>query len=734
MKRLLFRFLKPLIYLLSAFGKKRSLAFRVTTTFFFVFIVTTIAFYNDISDEYKILTEQRTNRLVQLLTQIQSLETQQTPDKKKGSRQPATTESERKKIIEALLQKAHESRDIDFYVLQKDGEIIDAVNTGPLTEGQRKTLNRLNEVQVFDNLTVATAPAGEIIVSAGYNRNWLEFRKRAFLTVLKASIIEIILVVALVGGLIFYFARDIRKLVQRLEMGMTQYLDVEPVSHESDRIFKTLKNFEDRFTQMESSEKHFKNQLFSAITHELNSKKVPPYDFACTMARVDLNSYSELNRVMDPAQFRKVIDHLFVECMGMVTRYGGFMSEYLGDEIIFYFKDDQWPRSYLVAVGCITQMHKIARSITEQYKTILPFELKFKSALSHGKLTVSKGARELEISGFPFIESVRILKEVKTRDDFIIVVSGDVARMLEIFVPSKSYAKVDLKGIGETEIFQLQLDDNLTTALESGIYEGLDRFRDSDSLVTILQWMHDKLSNDPDFISQKLRPILPTLFSIVGKPFPEPKVELEARRVLEKLVKIDPTDAATSSFLSLAGRLVAPDIVTSQLSSLLITLSNSSSVRIKANAVEAMGRLGLTQDIKAPEATEHNRVVANYMIATGTREFSRDLTHKLSAMLKGRQEAGRASALYAIGEIVQFHLRRNPVHFRSSEIFQSFMKTALNSLYDESEMVRRQALKMAAKVDDPAVTTEIEKYRRIMTEKAAQDRLAEMAMHYDPAA
>lgn len=720
MKKVLFRVIRYFLTPLTRSGKKRSLVFRVTTTFFFLFVTVTSLFWlRDIGEEYGRITKRRTNRLAQVLSQIQKV---------------GTDEAGSKELVDALLLKARASHDIDFYVVQKNGAIINSNNSGDLSEVQLGILNRPDEIQVFDNIVVATVSTGEVNVSAGFNRNWSEFQKRAFFSALKDSIFEILFIVALVGGIIAYFARDIMTLVKRLEMGMTEYLDFQPVSRESDRILKTLRNFEDRFTQMESSEKHFKNQLFSAITHELNSKKVPPYDFACTMARVDLNGYSELNRVMDPTQFRKIIDHLFVECMAMVTRYGGFMSEYLGDEIIFYFKDDQWPRSYLVAVGCITQMNKIARTITEQYRTILPFELKFKSALSHGKLTVSKGARELEISGFPFIESVRILKEVKERDNFVIVTSAEVAQKLETYVPSKSYAKVDLKGIGEAEIFQLQLDDNLTSSLESGIYEGLDRFRDAESIITVLQWIQGKLEHDPDFFSQKMRPILPTLFSIVGRPFPEPKVEAEARRVLEKLLKIDPADAVTSSFLSLVGRLVSPDTVSTQLSTVLIALSKSSSVRIRANAVDVMGRLGLTQDIEAPKDSEHNRVIANYMIATGTREFSRDVTYKLGGMLKSRQENVRASALYAIGEIVQFHLRRNPVHFRSSEIFQTFMKTALVCLYDENEMVRRQALKMAAKVDDTCVTIEIEKYRKEMTEKSARDRLAEMAMHYDPAA
>ncbi len=741
MKKYTLQFIAQLLARISSSRKKRSIVFLVTATLFFSLAGLSSIFYlRDIESEYNILTQQRTNRLVQLLSQIQSLDTTiHLAAKAKNSRVPASDLETNNKVADALLQRAHESKDIDFYVVQKNGEVIQSVNTGPLTEGQRQTLNHLNEVQIFETLTVATTQAGDVVVSAGFNRNWPEFRKRALFSVLEGAVVELAFIVALVAGLLIFFARDIMRLVKRLELGVNQYVDVKPVSRESDRIIKTLRNLEDRVVQMESSQQHFKNQLFSAITHELNSKKTPPYDFACTMARVDLNGFSELNRTMDPAHFRKVVDHLFVECMALVNRYGGFMSEYLGDEIIFYFKDQQWERSSLVAVGCITQMHKVARAVSEQYVSILPFALKFKSALSHGNLAVRKGARELEISGFPFIESVRILKEVKERDDFIIVTSPEVAHRLESYVPAASYTIADLKGIGSMEIFKLDLACDLHSVLESGRYEGLDRFRDTESLVYMVQWINKRLIQDDTFLFLKLRPLLTILMSIVVRPFSEQKLEMEAAKALDTITKKDPSNAVTSTFLSFIGRLVSPDVVSPALRALLSDVSRNSNPRVQANAIEAMGRLSLSQDIFPPGATEHNRVVANYMIATGTREFTKDLAQRLGGMLVSKSENVRASALYALGEIVEFHLKRNPVHFRSSQIFQKSMKEALRSLYDDNEMVRRQTLRMAAKIDDPTVSSEIERFRRELVDKALSDkaaagRLTEVSNHYDSAA
>jgi len=711
--------------------KKRSLVFLVSFTLFVSLAAISCFFYlRDIESEYKVLTQQRTNRLVQLLTQINSLETSATPTNGKNTRSPAA-QNDIDKITEALLDKAHEARDIDFYIVQRNGEVIKSVNTGPLSDGQKQTLGRLNEVQIFENVAVASTPSGDITVSAGFNRNWGEFRKRAFMSLVESAMFELTVIVALVAFLLFYFSRDIMKLVRRLELGVSQYVDLKPISRESDRIIKTLQNFEERVTQMESSQQHFKNQLFSAITHELNSKKTPPYDFACTMVRVDLNGYSELNRKMDPAQFSKVVDHLFVECMAIINRCGGFMSEYLGDELIFYFKDEQWPRSALVAVGCVTQMNKVARALSEQYSKVLPFDLVFKSALSHGNLSVRKGARELEISGFPFIESVRILKEIKERTNFMIVGSPTVAQLLRPFVNTHSYMVADLKGIGTLEIFQILVQDDLVKILELQNYEALDRYRDAESLVKMMQWMESKIATDKSFLLGKMRPLVMALQKMIVRPHPDSKLEQECRKLIEALIKVDAQNHVTSTLLSLIGRMIVPEQVSPQLRTLLLNLNRHDNPRVRANAVEAMGRLGLSKDLEPPGVSEHNRVVANFMVATGTREFTKDLTHKLGAMIAAKDEALRASALYATGEIMQFHLKRNPIHFRSSEVFQSFMKEALRCLYDDSEMVRRQALKMAAKVDDPHVAVEIERYRLELIEKSVTDRLAEIKEHYD---
>lgn len=67
------------------------------------------------------------------------------------------------------------------------------------------------------------------------------------------------------------------------------------------------------------------------------------------------------------------------------------------------------------------------------------------------------------------------------------------------------------------------------------------------------------------------------------------------------------------------------------------------------------------------------------------------------------------------------------------------MKEALRSLYDDNEMVRRQTLRMAAKIDDPTVSSEIERFRRELVDKALSDkaaagRLTEVSNHYDSAA
>ncbi len=92
MKNLILRSLTRLIIRFSASRRKKSLVFLVSATLLICLTALSGAFYlRDIKSEYQILSQQRTNRLVQLLTQIQSLEVAK---KTKGSRAPAADESE----------------------------------------------------------------------------------------------------------------------------------------------------------------------------------------------------------------------------------------------------------------------------------------------------------------------------------------------------------------------------------------------------------------------------------------------------------------------------------------------------------------------------------------------------------------------------------------------------------------------------------------------------------------
>ena len=62
-------------------------------------------------------------------------------------------------------------------------------------------------------------------------------------------------------------------------------------------------------------------------------------------------------------EFLATINEFFTECSHIISRYDGFIHEFVGDEIIFYFKDEQHTNSFTAALACTRGMELVAEQM-----------------------------------------------------------------------------------------------------------------------------------------------------------------------------------------------------------------------------------------------------------------------------------------------------------------------------------------------------------------------------------
>ena len=82
----------------------------------------------------------------------------------------------------------------------------------------------------------------------------------------------------------------------------------------------------------------FKNQVLPALRKELESGQQAPYEFNCTLVRVDINNFTQIFSNHDRTEFMATINEFFVGVTHIVSRYGGFVHELIGVKCSFILK------------------------------------------------------------------------------------------------------------------------------------------------------------------------------------------------------------------------------------------------------------------------------------------------------------------------------------------------------------------------------------------------------------
>lgn len=471
----------------------------------------------------------------------------------------------------------------------------------------------------------------------------------------------------------FFSARDLLQVASVIrKKGLKGLRELKAYSTEAEILQRGLVGFGETVENLVEKNRTLEAQVLPSLKTELQSGRTPPYDFNCTMLRVDINGFTKIFHSHPLDEFLATINEFFVECSHLISRYNGLIHEFVGDEIIFYLKDEDHSNSFTAALACAGEISRAADRIHQRTIQVNGYPFRVKTSLAHGKIRFGPLLNGFSLAGAPLIETTRILSAVSEKDENTIHFDGAHRIRLHDFVRIRDGFSATLKGMdGERRIVRYEghrkVEDVIAVATDR---TRLADYRSDEDIAVLLGHLNSGDLKQAmvlvSFLSTlKLTRISPGLYETVLAAVREFPVadDLPSRRVYASLIAAIPHLIPRSQW---------GDGVTD----LLLSLLENGDGRVVANAVEALTTFdGVAEAVDEQMHTLANatelgvRTRANAIVFLARREISHVVIRHLARMLDSTDDSTVLSALYALGEIARRHRESDPVYFRTQTDF-----------------------------------------------------------------
>lgn len=616
--------------------------------------------------------------------------------------------------IRKILDDAREAKYIDFYILQLNGEPV-AWGTD---DGKPDVIDieytRLNEPVITEFESVLSVPLeGNYILTIGIIKRWdrflAEMTERS-----KGGLFDETLLFLLIGLTVFsYYLKDILQVLKIFQQSdKRNYKGIRSKTLESQMIVQGLTGYEQTVKALSEQNDALGKQVLPALKNEILSGKVPPYDFECTLVRTDINNFSSIFHNHDVNVFMQVINRFFQEVSHIVSRYNGLIHEFLGDEVIFYFKDEDHSNSFLTAVSAIRDINEAAFRVHQETLNDLGYPFTVKSSLAHGKIRFGPLVNGYSLAGSILIETVRILSEVVEKDGNVVCFERAYLGRVNEFCDVTEVGRVRLKGFqGSKTLYSYQRHRDLTDVLNSltvDDVENISYYRSDADISEILRFLRTRSTDLQVAVLlgaiQALRGY--SLTKSDGSPLRELLKWIDEMESDDREVESGRRYRVMSASVMLFMNLVPVSHYSPELEKRLSRLLKTNDKRVVANVLEVLTHFKFDGD---PSFYKHlveyddNRILANALVREGMRDLNSDIVRRIKRMLHSKSEGHQASGLYAIGELALFHRTRDKVYYETRLEFLRMVNSLPDYLASQNTMVRRQALVATRKSGDEKV-------------------------------
>ena len=489
------------------------------------------------------------------------------------------------------------------------------------------------------------------------------------------------------------------------------------MSKEGEILFKGLVAYKDNLKILKKENLRMSNQVLSALKTEINSGRTPPYEFNCTLVRTDINNFSYIFSHYPVEEFMSIINEFFARVIKIVADYGGVVSEFIGDEVIFYFKDEDHENSQAMAVSTICDINNLASEFNKRTKKENGYEFIIKSATAHGRLRFGRLVGNYSLSGAVLIETVRMLSHIKEKQENTIYYTEEISHKIGAFCQSHQGEEVELKGLlHPVKICAHQKRAPLSEILNNLSLENvhvLNYYRDTSSLSEMLIF----LSKEDLKTSLCLRvvSIMRNFKLYLAEENLVKKYKVFVDSLYSDWINNRPDQGMIllSSAVTLSTTLFDSDTLEKELIPIFDKyMEEESHSRLVANIVDVYRHCSIdfSKPIEKKLITHpNNRIRANTLIKSGKNDLSRGIAKGVQKMLKDERVFYVSSGLFVMGELLLHYKKEDFIFYRTSTVLQRFLSDLRSHLTHSDRVIRGQALKAARKIEDEDLDNFIEK-------------------------
>lgn len=645
----------------------------------------------------------------------------------------------RRDLIEGHLQDALKVGWIDFYVLTYRGEVVIYNSIRPLSDEAYTTLADTHPPDAFWKFQSSHEADRSIRGPASAELESLEdFRfleadlgkdrrlklgfnldREAYIAETEAYFGEenrriLVFSLLLTFGVFLFAARDIMKIAKIVRTkGIRGLKEIKTLSREGEALSESIQGFGESVERLEVRNRKLSGQILPALRNEIDSGKKPPYDFNCSMVRTDINNFTKIFHTHPVDEFLLTINEFFAECSHVISRYDGFIHEFVGDEIIFYFKDEHHVNSFTAALACAREIEAVADRIHARTSAKNGYPFRVKSAVSYGRIRFGALLNGFSLAGAPLIETNRILGAVSERNENTIHFDSSNAVRLHGAVRFGESFRAYLRGmdgerivmryIGHLALSEILTDLRATTDLP--MLQIVQDYRSDEQVEKLLLTVGS--ASETELSGEILR-----LMGKIRITKCDPKMTTMLVDVVRSLRDRGQRESRFSDLKALATlsgaipRLVPIENMNASVEPLLVELVEHADLRVVANTIESLqalrdgGKVSKALDRRLIDS-KNPRVAANALVYLGTSEITPDVTARIREMIESAESPRVAAAIYAWGEISKFHIENDLVHLRTQTEFRSISGLFMNALkrFPTATIQTREALRKAGETD-----------------------------------
>ncbi len=485
-------------------------------------------------------------------------------------------------------------------------------------------------------------------------------------------------------------------------------------SQEAQTIVSFLNSQENEIKDLSQKSKLFDRHLLPALSNELNYIHEAPYSFNCAVVSIDVNRYTYIQNHFDKNQFFNLIDDLFTEATKIIIKYKGYVKEYLGDEVIFYFKENEHNLASLSAVAASLEILNFANKLNRKKKN---FEFTVKASVSFGKMNFFLQAYRYVLSGPVMIEASRILQCVSEEDksESLILLTDNVKQEVDSVVQVEKYGVFSFKGVKEqAHLYKVKELILVGDVLEDSVsLDYLAYYRSDGDCYRILKYLRQKADEIKVEKFIKITNWLKDIRSVETQQIvcDEYLRLLKVLRIKAQACPQSKYQKFLSAIVLVSTALISQDKYDEQLNAEFQLLLNIRDYRVVANVIEVLTHFEKELPLP-PEFYLHksNRVLANAIIKNSVIGLNDDIFKQINKLLSSKEEFHVSSGLYALGTIASNYKQEKFVEFQTSFQMQKMLGRILDFIRSDSESIRRQAFIAARKINDKKLCDQIEVY------------------------